>query len=140
MKLPFGIASFFSTFWVKFALILAIIAGLLFGGYKVGYMVRDRTALQEQQKIAQKAVVDANNYKKQIQDLLTKQHGLSSELDQALTENQKVVTQYVTKTLIKTIHDSPDDYKCPVPASGMSVLANQATELNNIRRGSSKVH
>lgn len=140
MKIPTGITSFFSTFWIKFAFIAIIIIGLLFGGYKVGYGVRDRAALKEQQKTAQQIVIDANKYKQEIQDLLTKQHDLSSQLDKALAQNANVVTKYVTQTIVKEIHDHPSDYQCTVPATGMRILSNQATELNDIRAGSSKVH
>lgn len=140
MKLPFNIASFFSTFWVKFALIIAIIIGLFSAGYKIGYDLRDRSALQEQQKITQQAVIDANKYKQQIQELLTKQHGLSTQLDQALEQNQKVVTKYVDKTIVKEIHDHPNDYQCTIPAAGMRILSNQAAELNHLRSGPDQNH
>lgn len=132
--------TFFSSFWIKVGLILAIIAGLILLGGKLGYDMRDRAALKEQQKIEQQTIIDANNYKVQIQQLLTKQHDLSSKLDQALTQNANVVTKYVTKTIIKEIHDHPADYQCTVPASGMSIIANQATELNNNRPGLEKNH
>lgn len=140
MKLPTNILTFFSGFWVKFGLVMAIIIALLAGGYKVGYMVRDRAALQEQQKTAQQTIKDVNKYKKQIEDLLAKQHDLSSQLDQALLQNQKVVTKYVDRTIVKEIHDHPSDYQCPIPASGMSIIAHQATELNNLRPRLGKNH
>lgn len=134
MKLPIGgITSFFSTFWVKFGFILAIIVGLILLGGRLGYDIRDRSALKQQQKIAQQAVTDANDYKKQITDLLIKQHSLSSQLDDALTQNANVVTKTITRTIIKEVHDHPTEYQCTVPATGMSILSKQAQELNSIR-------
>lgn len=140
MKIPTGITSFFSTFWIKFGFILAIIIGLILLGGKLGYDMRDRTALKQQQKIEQQAITDANNYKKQIADLLTKQHSLSSQLDQVLQENQNVVTKTITQTIIKEVHDHPSDYQCTIPRSGMQIIANQAQQLNNLRAGSNSKH
>lgn len=140
MKIPTGITSFFSTFWIKFGFILAIIIGLILLGGKLGYDMRDRSALKQQQKTEQQAITDANNYKKQIADLLTKQHSLSSQLDQALQENQNVVTKTITQTIIKEVHDHPSDYQCTIPASGMHIISDQATTLNNLRSGSSQNH
>lgn len=140
MKIPTGITSFFSTFWIKFGFILAIIIGLILLGGKLGYDMRDRTALKQQQKIEQQTITDANNYKKQIADLLTKQHSLSSQLDQALQENQNVVTKTITQTIIKEVHDHPSDYQCTIPRSGMQIIANQAQQLNNLRAGSNQQH
>ena len=140
MKIPTGITSFFSTFWIKFGFILAIIIGLILLGGKLGYDMRDRSALKQQQKTEQQAITDANNYKKQIADLLTKQHSLSSQLDQALQENQNVVTKTITQTIIKEVHDHPGDYQCTIPRSGMQIIANQAQQLNNLRAGSNSKH
>lgn len=140
MKIPTGITSFFSTFWIKFGFILAVIVGLILLGGKLGYDMRDRTALKQQQKTEQQAITDANNYKKQIADLLTKQHSLSSQLDQALQENQNVVTKTITQTIIKEVHDHPSDYQCTIPSSGMQIIANQAQQLNNLRAGSNQQH
>lgn len=134
MKLPIGgITSFFSTFWVKFGFILAIIVALILLGGKLGYDMRDRSALRQQQKIEQQAVRDANNYKNQITELLTKQHSLSVQLDDALAQSANVVTKTITRTIIKEVHDHPTEYQCTVPAAGMSILSKQAQELNSIR-------
>jgi len=140
MKIPTGITSFFSTFWIKFAFILAIIVGLIGLGYKFGYDIRDRAALQAQQQAQKQEKKDIAEYQKQIDELLTKQHDLSSQLDQALTQNANVVIKYVTQTITKIVHDNPDQYKCTVPAAGMHGLADEANQLNNIRAGSSQKH
>lgn len=140
MKIPTGITSFFSAFWLKMSFILVVIAALILLGGKVGYDMRDRTALQQQQKIEQQAVTDVNNYKKQIADLLTKQHDLSSQLEQALQVSQNVVTKTITQTIVKEVHDHPNDYQCTIPASGMHIVADQAQQLNSLRSGSSKNH
>ena len=140
MKIPTGITSFFSAFWIKFGFILAIIIGLILLGGKLGYDMRDRSALKQQQKTEQQAITDANNYKKQIADLLTKQHSLSSQLDQALQENQNVVTKTITQTIIKEVHDHPSDYQCTIPSSGMQIISNQAQQLNAFRAGSNSKH
>lgn len=134
------IVPFLSSFWIKFGIILVIIAGLIAFGGKMGYDMRDRAALKQQQKIEQQAIIDANNYKKQISDLLIKQHGLSSQLDQALQENQNVVTKTITQTIIKEVHDHPSDYQCTIPASGMQLISSQAQQLNNLRAGSGSKH
>lgn len=134
------IAPFLSGFWIKFGIIIAIIVGLIAFGGKMGYDMRDRAALKQQQKIEQQAITDANNYKKQITDLLVKQHGLSSQLDQALQENQNVVTKTITQTIIKEVHDHPSDYQCAIPSSGMQLISSQAQQLNNLRAGSDSKH
>lgn len=127
------VVPFLSGFWVKFGIIVAIMVGLTAFGGRMGYDMRDRIALKAEQKAAQQTAIDIQNYKNQIQQLLTTQHGLSSQLEQALIQSSNVVTKTVTQTIIKEVHDHPTEYTCSVPASGMSILANQATTLNNIR-------
>lgn len=128
-----SIAGFFGGFWLRAILLIAFLVGLMsFGGY-MGYQYRSIEANKEALDVAKQTLVEQQHYIDAIRALQDTQKVLQEELNAALMQNQEVVTKYVTRVVVKEIHDHPTEYACPVPESGWTILRNQATELNNIR-------
>lgn len=139
VKLKSGIigtvSDFAGGFWLKFGLVVAIIAAIGGGGFYLGYQVRSAAANKALANQAAAELRQEQNYIKQIKDLQDTQRALTIELNAALAKNQEVITKYVTRTVTKEIHDHPADYACVVPLTGWAIMKDQAKDLNAIRFG-----
>lgn len=118
--------------WLK-AVALAVFCAALYGGgaYR-GWHIKDyadQKALVAQQ---QKTIQEENVLKQQIAALEVTKKKDDKELQDALS-NTKVVTQYVTKTVTKEVNSNPVYKQCLLPASGVSVLNDEATKFNQYR-------
>lgn len=128
-------SGFLGGFWVKFAFIAIVVIGIgSFGAY-IGYHIRDASANKEAAAVVSEKLVAAQEYNTAIKILQDKQHDLKSKLNEALAKNSDVVTKYITRTIVKEIHDRPKEYQCKIPPTGINALQSQAKELNQIRFG-----
>lgn len=126
--------------WAK----MLLMAGLLAVGVGVGY----HYGFQSSQVHAQKQTIEQLQKEQvanqQLQDKLDKlradQQSTSAKLQDALSKlnnPQSPEVKYVYRTITKEI-EKPVYQQCVVPASGMHAINANATELNKLRKPTSK--